>query len=400
MTVEAPPIPDEAVGTPRRGPRLGRIVAGIGGVAAFVLVIVVVFALTRTPERPVDYLSPESGSPAGARALVNVLGDQGVDVHPVTTLADARAVGGPAAETTLMLFDYAGVLGPEQHRALLDLAAHVVVMEAWDYELADLAPGVELVGPGSPGVKPADCGLPAVQRAGGIDSYPYVYDVAEAENPVTGCFEADDGVFAVVQTQTLGTTVTVVGDGGVFTNGSILEAGNAAFALNLLGEHETLIWYLPDVAEAEGGDARNPVTLTPPWLTPAIALLAVAGLAAAIWRGRRLGALVPEKLPVIVKANETMEGRARLYERAGARAHALDSLRIGAIARLATACGLPRRASVEQVVDAVAALTRRDRAAVAALLVDRVPAHDRDLIALSDDLLRLEADVARATRGH
>ena len=99
------------------------------------------------------------------------------------------------------------------------------------------------------------------------------------------------------------------------------------------------------------------MSLTPPWVTPLILLVVLFGLAAAIWRGRRLGALVAERLPVVVRANETMEGRARLYERAGSREHALDSLRIGALARLAKLCGLPRRATLDDVIDAVAALT-------------------------------------------
>ena len=65
-------------------------------------------------------------------------------------------------------------------------------------------------------------------------------------------------------------------------------------------------------------------------------LLLLVFLAAAFWRGRRLGPLVVENLPVVVRASETMEGRARLYQKSSARLHALDALRIGAIQRLAT----------------------------------------------------------------
>ena len=115
--------------------------------------------------------------------------------------------------------------------------------------------------------------------------------------------------------------------------------------------------------------------------------------------GRRLGPLVAEKLPVIVRSNETMEGRARLYERAGAREHALDALRVGTITRLATTCGLPRRSTVDEVIAAVAALTGRERDAVADLLIDRIPTGDAELVKLSDDLLVLEADTTRAARG-
>ena len=379
--------------------RVGRVLVGVALGAAFVLVIGAVLALTRTTERPTDYLSPTSGGPNGARAVVNVLGDQGVDVRPVLSLADARAVGSDPDSTTLVLFDNFVVLGSDQHAELLDLADHVVVMEPFDQELADLAPGVALDGYGPSGPVPADCGLAAAQRAERVDARGFGYDVSGAEAPVLGCFGDGADRYTVVDTETDGTRVTIVGIGGAFTNGQVLAAGNAALALNLLGERETLIWYTPDLGELESGDVPSPTSLTPPWLTPLLVLLVVAGLAAAIWRGRRLGPLVAEKLPVIVRANETIEGRARLYERAGARAHALDSLRIGATARLATLCGLPRRATVPEIVDAVAALTGRDRDAVAALLVGAAPASDAQLVRLSDDLLLLESDVARATRG-
>ncbi len=117
--------------------------------------------------------------------------------------------------------------------------------------------------------------------------------------------------------------------------------------------------------------------LQAPWTLPLTVLLLLVALAAAVWRWRRFGPLVIENLPVVVRAGETMEGRARLYERGSARLHALDALRIGTVTRLARLCSLPRTASVEEVVDAVAALTGRNRAEVAALLVDDEPASRR-----------------------
>ena len=93
-----------------------------------------------------------------------------------------------------------------------------------------------------------------------------------------------------------------------------------------------------------------------------------------------------------------MLGRARLYERSSSRLRALDSLRIGTIQRLATLCGLPRLATVDEVIGSVAALTNSSVSEVRGLLVDAVPATDRDLVSMSDDLLTLELTVAAATR--
>jgi hypothetical protein len=125
-------------------------------------------------------------------------------------------------------------------------------------------------------------------------------------------------------------------------------------------------------------------------------LLVVVFLAAAVWRGRRFGPLVVENLPVVVRAGETREGRARLYQRSSARLRAADALRVGTIGRLSRLVGLPTASTTTEVSDAVAAVTGRDPARVRDLLVDRVPATDRELIALSDDLAALERAVATA----
>jgi len=394
-TSSAPTASGAAV---RRSPVRG-VLIGIAIGLAFVLVAVLVFAVTRPPERSDDYLSPTSGSPFGARALVNVLRDQGVDVQTADSLAEVRDLQPDPAATTLLVYDYYLVLGSDQREELLGLADRIVVMDPWDDELADFAPGVVVDFDTDGGTYPVDCDLPAAVQADEVEGYPYGYDVSDADNATLGCFETADDTYGVVQTTTQGTEVVVVGFSQAFTNGSILDAGNAAFALNVLGEDETLVWYRPGVGELDSGDIPTPQSLTPPWVTPVIVLLLLVTLVAGVWRGRRLGPLVAEKLPVIVRSNETMEGRARLYERAGAREHALDALRIGTISRLASACGLPRRSTVDEVIDAVAAATGRDREDVADLLVDRIPTGDAALVRLSDDLLVLEADTLRATRG-
>lgn len=396
MSITIPPTPPHPA--PPRRPLRG-VLIGVAVAVIFVLVAVVVSAVTQPRERDDDYLSPVSGSPAGARAVVEVLRDQGVDVEPATTLAEVRGVDSDPAATTLVVYDASLVLGADQRRELFDVADRIVVLDALDDALADFAPGVVFDSEGLRGTFPVDCDLPAAVKAEAVSGWPYLYDIADADADATGCFAGEEHRYALVHTRTRGAEVTIVGLSPAFSNSEILDDGNAALALNLLGEHETLIWYRPDLSELDSGEIPSAANLTPPWVTPLVVLLLLFGLVAAIWRGRRLGPLVAERLPVVVRANETMEGRARLYERAGSREHALDSLRIGTIARLALICGLPRRASVDEVVAAVAALTGRDRRELEDLLVDRIPVHDGALVALSDDLLRLEADVTRIVRG-
>ncbi|MEO8529206.1 MAG: DUF4350 domain-containing protein [Pseudolysinimonas sp.] len=372
---------------------------GIVALVVVAIVAIVVFAVTRPPARGDDYLSPTSGSPDGARALVHVLGNQGVRVTSATTLAEVRDATADPDTTTIVVYDYYELLGSQQRQMLLHQAHRVVVLDPFDDELADYAPGVVLESNGTYGRIPTDCTLFAAKQARAVTISSYGYDVSNAKNDVVGCYQYAADTYAAIQTTTQGDQVTIVGFSGAFTNGSILESGNAAFALNILGEVPNLIWYLPDYSDYDAGNGSvSAQSLTPPWLTPLLILGGVLLLAVAFWRARRFGPLVAEKLPVIVRSNETMEGRARLYERAGARGHALDSLRIGTIARLAIVCGLPRRSSVDEVVDTVAALVRRPRAEVAGLLIGAVPPTDAALVQLSDELLRLEAEVTKIAR--
>ena len=150
--------------------------------------------------------------------------------------------------------------------------------------------------------------------------------------------------------------------------------------------------------KAQFAELKTLGELTPPWVTPVLVLLVLTFVAAAVWRGRRFGPLVIENLPVTVRSSETMLGRARLYERSSARLRALDALRVGTIQRLATLCGQPRTASVDEIVSAVASVTRAQVGDIRNLLLDTVPATDADLVSLSDALLVLERDVAVAVR--
>jgi hypothetical protein len=179
-------------------------------------------------------------------------------------------------------------------------------------------------------------------------------------------------------------------------NEGVERSGNAALALNLLGQHRTLVWYLPGLADRPVTGPPDLAALTPGWVTPVLLLLVLVFVAAAVWRGRRFGPLVVENLPVVVRAGETREGRARLYQRSSARLRAADALRIGTIGRLAALAGLPRTATTGEVADAVAALAGVDRQRIRGLLVDDLPTTDAELIALSDHLAELERATATA----
>lgn len=367
------------------------VVIGVVG-----LIVVIVLLALRAGAAAGIPLAADNPAPQGAMAVAEVLRQQGVDVIETATLSDTEdALSGGASETTVLLWDIDLLLDADQHDRLLLATDDLVVLDPTFLELQDLAPGIAQAG-ATEGEFEADCDLTAVEKAGSVDAGGSAYRIVDAPDAI-GCL-ADDDAYGLVQTSHGGGTVTLLGLTEVLMNGEITKAGNAALALNLLGTHETLIWYIPSADDL--GDQAPPSIgdLTPPWVTPFAIMLGLVALGAVFWRARRVGPLVVENLPVVVRASETMEGRARLYERSNSRLHALDALRVGTVARLARTCGLPRTATVGEVVDAVAALTGRDRGAVADILIDHAPSTDAELVHLSDQLLRLEEDAAQHGR--
>lgn len=359
-----------------------------------------------------DAFASTNPAPVGGQGLAEVLRRQGVTVTAAGTLAEATAAAADPAGSTLLVFDPNGYLRADQLSTVGRLASRLVLVQPSSAALERLAPGVSLAGfPGAATALPAGCALPAAVRAGTLSvggssfTLPAGAGAAgPAESPApsgstVGCFPGEFGTVQLVQTRSAAGTVTALADYAPFSNERIVENGNAALALALLGETPRLVWYLPSVRDLPATGPPSIADLTPEWLTPTILLLLVGAVAAAVWRGRRLGPLVVENLPVIVPARETMEGRARLYARASARTRALDALRIGAVGRLAGALGLPRSATVPEVAAASASLTGRALHEVSAILLTELPGTDRDLIRLSDALAELERAVHAELNG-
>ncbi len=157
------------------------------------------------------------------------------------------------------------------------------------------------------------------------------------------------------------------------------------------------MWYVPDVTDLAVPDASGEYVPTdravPEWFVPGVVLLALAFVVLAVARGRRLGRIVPEPLPVVVRAVETTEARGRLYRRASDRGRAAGSLRGGTRSRSAARLGLPHHASADAVVGAVARATARDATEVRALLYGADPGNDSDLVLLAEQLAQLEENV-------
>jgi uncharacterized membrane protein YgcG len=209
------------------------------------------------------------------------------------------------------------------------------------------------------------------------------------------------GALVVLPSEGRAPETVVLGAAGAVSNGQVLDASHAALTLRTLGPTEHLLWYVPgvsdlDAPDSSGNHVTDPGRGVPGWLTPGALLLAAAVVAFALARGRRLGRLVVEPLPVVVRAVETTEARGRLYHRAADRPLAARALRAGTRTRLADRLGLPRSTPVVALVDAAARASGLPRSDVELALDGPDPTTDRDLLLLAQRLADLEESVRSA----
>ncbi|MFI9273565.1 DUF4350 domain-containing protein [Kitasatospora sp. NPDC052896] len=354
--------------------------------------------LTSGPSYPA--LDPRSADPDGARATAQLLRHQGVTVDTATTAAQLG--GGTGSDTVLVPLP--DLLDPDQ---LLDLMAaghrRLVLVSPGDATLAVLAPDLRTAGTADQPLStasastPPDCTLPEAEVAGSAQLGGLLYTFGGG---ATACYPRDGHPALVSTTNQAGTQVIVVGSGRFLTNQSLAQDGNAALALGLLGSQPHLTWYAPDydALPAAPAQPKSFTELIPAGWSWAALQLAVAAVLAALWRARRLGPVVSEELPVVVRATETTEGRARLYQRAKARGRAADALRRATRHRLAAVLAVPLTAGEPEATALLAALADRlpDRpgpGAPQALLYGAPPTDDAALLRLADDLDALERQV-------
>jgi hypothetical protein len=365
--------------------------------AALVLVAAVIALLTGGGAA--GRLNPESYDPEGSHALSVLLSDGGVRVLPAHTVAAAAAAQQAGPPTTLLVTEPDLVPAAVLQR-MMAAAASTVLVAPTGYTLSAALPDLTVGQAVEVQQRAPGCGLPAAGRAGAVTLGGYVYRLSPIEayaESVALCYPAGTGATLA----RVGNHV-VLGDPELLLNRSLDDAGNAALALGLLGEHPDLVWFQPDPADpglASGGH-RSLTALLPTEVTRALLQLAVGLVLIALWRGRRLGPLVVEPLPVVVRAAEATEGLAALYRRAGARDRAAAALREAAAAALGRTLGCPTGpAAAPALVEAVAARTGRDRAEVAGLLLGGTPPDDVALVRLADALDELTAQVRGGAPG-
>jgi hypothetical protein len=349
------------------------------GIAVALLVVLSAFAVL-TSGGKVGTLDPDAYDPSGAHALAVLLEGQGVTVQRTVDVPGTRRLAGP---TTTTFVPQPELLSDEELEVLGDLPGDLVIAGAGPrtLSLVDQRIGIEDVRDSktrSPG-----CSLREATNAGRALSGGPVYS-----GPGTHCYGA-----TVVDLPD--SDLLIVGDAELMTNGELAKEGNAALAVGLLSRLPTVLWLIPDPNRPDLGlrPVQSPNDLLPPWVKRSVVQLGVALLLLALWRARRLGRVVPEPLPVVVRAGETVEGRGRLYRAASARDRAADELRAGAVRRLGPRVGVGRHPTQEALVTGLAQHTGRTDEELAALLYGPQPADDAALVRLADEIDALTREV-------
>jgi hypothetical protein len=356
--------------------------------ALVVIVAVAAVSAYLTAARPGGEMDAESTSPDGAHALVTLLRHNGVEVVVANNIADVEAAARP--DSLLLVANTYYVLDDSLMDRLAAVPGDRLLVEPVAATRKNLAPGVRLAAASSMGGEPK-CDLPEATKAGEVrlgasDTYESAGGAA-----LTRCYDG-----ALVRYRADGRTVTVLGSDELMVNSGLLKQGNAALAMNLAGERPRLIWYAPQYVEGEQTSGSDIYALVPDSIRWMAWQLCIVVLLAALWRGRRMGPLVAEELPVVVRASETVEGRGRLYRSRFARDSAADALRTAALQRMLPRLGLAVNAAPPEVVAAVTERTTRRPEAVHSILFGPPPPSDDYLVNLARELDDIERQVANS----
>ena len=356
--------------------------------ALVVLAVIAAIGTYLTAPRPGDTMDPSATDPDGARALATLLRDGGVEIVVADTIADVERAARPDTQILVAQSQYLtddGILD-----RLAKAPGDLLLVEPTVRAREALMPGVR-ISPSSTFDSEPNCTLREATRAGSVRfGSSEAYEVGK-DRTVTKCY---DGV--LIRYRDGGRTITAVGNTNFMTNGGLLQAGNAALAMNLAGERPRLIWYAPHRAEGETSSPASLSDLIPDNVIWVVWQLWLVVLLVAVWRGRRPGPLVAEQLPVVVRASETVEGRGRLYRSRRARDRAAEALRTATLHRLLPRLGLGPQAPPQAVVATVARRSGTEARFVSYHLFGPPPATDNDLLQLARALDDIERQVAHS----
>ena len=350
---------------------------------AVILLGAAIIAWLQPSAQSTGYLDPANTGPNGGHALAALLAGRGTQV---TGISSATAVDTPG---TTLLVTNPWLLTAAQLGTLRTSRADLVLVNADRATVAALAPRLTVTGSAQVSALEPGCDLAAATLAGNADMGGS--ELSTTWPGAQGCYQAD-GSPTLIRYPAGGREITVLGTGAPFTNQDVANLGNAALALNLLGGNPRLVWLSPAENPAgppsAGQASFDSLIPEPVWMVTVQLIIAV--LLLALWRMRRLGPLVPERLPVVVRAAETTEGHGRLYQARRSRDRAAAALREAALRRIRLVLGLPPDSAPDAVGSAIAQRTGDRPDDVITTLAGGPPADDATLVSLADRLDELE----------
>ena len=357
------------------------------------LAVIVAFAALSaylTAPRPGGRMDPTSTSPEGARALVSLVRDRDVDVVEAPDIAAVEAAARP--DTLLVVVQTYHLVDDELLQRLAALPGDRLLVEPTSRTREALAPQIETDGatPFGGGRQP-DCDMREANRAGAARLDMSTAYTASGDIALTRCYDG-----ALVRYAADGRQITVVGASEFMTNDALTEEGNAALAMNLTGTQPRMIWYAPQFTEGDTTGGATLFDLIPEQVWWIVWQLVTVVALVALWKSRRVGPLVAERLPVVVRASETVEGRGRLYRARRARDRAAHALRTAALARIVPRLGLGRNADAAAVAHGVAAHSGVPPQSAMYVLFGPPPGDDAELVRLAHELDNIERQVARS----
>ena len=321
----------------------------------------------------------------GARALAQVLERHGVSVREV----NARQATTVDEDTTLVVV-FPSRMSPSV-RAGVSTRANVVYIgleEEYGFSPSYLDGLTSSRAWKDPERTSPGCSSEAANRARSLTSSNYT--VSNGASGWQLCFTADGQEYASAERSEPGRFRAVIPDSLRVRNRAILDEGNAALALNAIGRTDKVAWYV--VTSDESMSQADPVLTESPYLAPAFLMVIGAVLLASLARGKRLGPLTPERLPVEVPAAETLIGKARLMRSQRSYAHAATALRSATASRIASTLGVAHSADREALVRAIEA-RGLPPSRYETLLWGPPPTSEADLVQLANDLDALEKEI-------
>ena len=324
----------------------GRLHKALPWLAVALLAAAVVAAgLAGSGRRDGPPLDPRSTAPDGTKGLVELLRALGAEVEVGSGPPTA------ATDTVLLLEDTLDEPAGDELLAWVRQGGVLVVADP-SSTLTDLRPGAYVSSFGIVPVRPG-CDYPL---AAGVRQVRLSGDqLFEVPPGAVGCFRQDGAAWLVAQDLEQGHLVRVGGP-GFLVNSRLGEADNAVLAANLLAPRRgsRVLVLLPP---PPGGGDRSLFSLIAPQVWLALLQLALAFLALALWRGRRLGQPVLEPQPVQIPGSEIVLAVGNLLHRARSPGQAGTVLAEDLRRTLAERLGLPASVPVERLADAAAERT-------------------------------------------